>query len=221
MKICVIIPALNEATELPSTLACIGTMCDIFVADGGSTDATCDIAHKAGAHVIRTAKPRSHQLNVAARQSDADILLFLHADTQLPDHWQAEVIAQLQQSDVTLGAFSLRIADASRAEAFIATVANWRSRVRQLPYGDQGLFLRRSTFESLSGFPNTPIMDDYIFVKAAQKIGRVVTSRLSVTTSNRRWRTLGVWRTTWRNQLVVLGYHMGVSLGHLRRYYRH
>jgi glycosyltransferase involved in cell wall biosynthesis len=197
MKICVIIPALNEATELPSTLACIGTMCDIFVADGGSTDANCDIAHKAGAHVIRTAKPRSHQLNVAARQSDADILLFLHADTQLPDHWQAEVIAQLQQSDVTLGAFSLRIADASRAEAFIATVANWRSRVRQLA------------------------TVDYIFVKAAQKIGRVVTSRLSVTTSNRRWRTLGVWRTTWRNQLVVLGYHMGVSLGHLRRYYRH
>ncbi len=221
MKICVIIPTLNEAAALPSTLACIGKMCDIFVADGGSTDATCDIAQKAGAHIIRTAPPRAHQLNVAARQSDADILLFLHADTLLPDHWQAEVMAQLQQSDVALGAFSLRIAEASRAEAFITMAANWRSRVRQLPYGDQGLFMRRCTFESLGGFPAAPIMDDYIFVKAAQKIGRVVTSRLSVATSNRRWRTLGVWRTTWRNQLVILGYHVGVSLNHLRRYYRH
>jgi rSAM/selenodomain-associated transferase 2 len=221
VKICVIIPTLNEAALLAHTLACIGTACDVIIADGGSVDATCDIAQKAGAHVVHTTQPRAHQLNVAVRQTGADILVFLHADTKLPDNWQAEVLAQLQKSDVVLGAFSLRIAGASPAEAFIAAAANWRSRVRQLPYGDQGLFIRRSIFDRLGGFPAAPIMDDYIFVKAAQKIGRVVTSQLSVTTSNRRWRAYGVWRTTWRNQLVILGYHAGVPLDWLRRYYRH
>ncbi len=221
MKICVIIPTLNEATTLAETLACIGAACDVFVADGGSTDATCTIAQKAGVHVVRSIAQRATQLNTAARQSDADIFLFLHADTQLPAGWQAEVLAHVQKSDVALGAFALRIANASRAEGFIAAAANWRSRARHLPYGDQGLFMRRSTFERLGGFPATPIMEDYIFAKAAQKIGRVITSQLCVTTSNRRWRALGVWRTTWRNQLMILGYHAGVPLGYLRRYYRH
>jgi uncharacterized protein len=220
MKIAVIIPTLNEADALPDTLASIGTGCDIKIADGGSDDASCTIAQQAGAQIIMSLPPRAHQLNAAASQSEADILLFLHADTQLPKGWQKEVQLILQQSDVVLGAFSLSIANSSALEAFIARAANMRSRIRQLPYGDQGLFLYRRHFEVLGGFPVVPIMDDYIFVKAAQKIGRIVTSPLSVTTSNRRWRKLGVWHTTWRNFLVVLGYHIGVPLATLQRYYR-
>jgi uncharacterized protein len=221
MKIAVILPTLNEAAALPDTLASIGADCDIWIADGGSQDASCAIAQQVGAHIIQCTPPRARQLNAAARQSAADIVLFLHADTQLPVGWQSEVISILQKPNVVLGAFSLSIANSSILEAFIARAANMRSRIRQLPYGDQGFFLYRCTFEQLGGFPDGPIMDDYIFVKAAQKLGLVSTSALAVTTSNRRWRKLGVWRTTWRNFCVVLGYHIGVPLAALQRYYRH
>jgi uncharacterized protein len=220
MKIAVIIPTLNEADALPDTLASIGKACEIWIADGGSEDASCAMAQQAGARILRCAPPRAQQLNAAGRQCEADILLFLHADTRLPNGWQSEVTSILQKPDVVLGAFSLSIANSSALEAFIARAANTRSRIRQLPYGDQGLFLYRRHFETLGGFPAVPIMDDYIFVKTAQKMGRIVTSPLVVTTSNRRWRKLGVWHTTWRNFCVVLGYRIGVPLATLQRYYR-
>jgi uncharacterized protein len=220
MKIAVIIPTLNEAAALPATLAAIGDGCDIWIADGGSHDASCAIALEAGAQVISTAPPRAQQLNAAAQQCNADIVLFLHADTQLPGGWQHEVLSILQTPNVVLGAFSLAIANSNAGEAWIARATNWRSRVRQLPYGDQSLFLYRRTFKQLGGFPVVPIMDDYLFVKAAQKRGRIRTSALAVTTSNRRWRKLGVWQTCWRNFCVVLGYHLGVPLDALQRYYR-
>jgi uncharacterized protein len=220
MTIAVIIPTLNEAAVLPATLAALGSDCDIIIADGGSTDATCAIAADSGARLVYSAGPRAHQLNMAARASPADIFLFLHADTIVPRGWQAEIRQLLSEPAVALGAFSLSIAQASASEAFIARAANWRSRVRQLPYGDQGLFMTRQVFETLGGFPEVPIMDDYIFVRAAQNHGRIVTSDLAVITSNRRWRRLGVWRTTWRNLIVVTGYRLGVNLAALARYYR-
>jgi rSAM/selenodomain-associated transferase 2 len=220
MKIAVIIPTLNEAAALPDTLASVGAGCDITIADGGSDDTSCAIAQQAGAQIVPCTPPRAQQLNAAARQSDADIFVFLHADTRLPKGWQSEIISILQTPNVVLGAFSLSIANSSVLEAFIARVANRRSRIRQLPYGDQGLFMYRHHFEVLGGFPTVPIMDDYIFVKTAQKLGCIVTSPLVVATSNRRWRKLGVWRTTWRNFCVVLGYRLGVPLATLQRYYR-
>jgi uncharacterized protein len=220
MKIAVIIPTLNEAAALPDTLASIGVGCEIWIADGGSDDASCAVAQQAGAQIVRCAPPRAQQLNAAVCQTQADILVFLHADTQLPKGWQSEILSILQLPNVILGAFSLSINHSTAGETFIAKAANWRSRVRQLPYGDQGLFLYRRHFEALGGFPAVPIMDDYIFVKAAQKAGRIVTSPLAVTTSNRRWRKLGVWRTTVRNFWVVLGYRIGVPLAALQRYYR-
>jgi uncharacterized protein len=171
MKISVIIPTLNEAMALPATLAALGPGCDIIIADGGSQDATCAIATTAGARVRHCAPPRARQLNLAAATSDADIFLFLHADTHAPPGWHAEINRILAHENVALGAFSLSISEATRSEALIARAANWRSRFGQLPYGDQGLFMRRALFEQLGGFPDVPIMDDYIFVRAAQKTG--------------------------------------------------
>ncbi len=220
MKIAVIIPVLNEAAVLPATLAALQGAADIIVADAGSTDNSCALAQAAGARVLHLAPPRAQQLNIAAATCEADTILFLHADTQVPPGWQEEICRLLAQDDVAVGAFSLAIAKATRSEAFIARAANWRSRVRQLPYGDQGLFLRRKMFEKIGGFPDVPIMDDYMFIRAAQKCGRIVTSGLIAATSNRRWRRLGVWRTTWRNLIVVAGFRLGVSLTRLQRYYR-
>ncbi len=220
MSIAVIIPVLNEALALPATLAALGSSCEIIIADGGSYDDSCAIAAQAGARVIKTTAPRAHQLNVAAAATQAEILLFLHADTQLPKDWATEVRRILASKAIAVGAFSLSIAEASWSEALIARAANGRSRLCQLPYGDQGLFMRRTSFETLGGFPLVPIMDDYIFIRRAQKIGRIVTSDLAVTTSNRRWRKLGIVRTTWRNQMILAGYHLGVRLAALHRYYR-
>jgi rSAM/selenodomain-associated transferase 2 len=220
MTVAVIIPVLNEATYLPRTLAAIGADVEIIIVDAGSTDDSCAIATAAGAKVIHSTPPRSQQLNMAAATTTADTLLFLHADTLLPIGWHAEVKHILAQQTVALGAFSLAIAEALWAEAFIAHAATVRSRFLHLPYGDQALFLKRETYVALGGFPDVPIMDDYMLVRAAQKHGRIITSNLAVITSNRRWRKLGVWRTTLRNLVVVAGYHLGWDLHSLQRYYR-
>jgi uncharacterized protein len=220
LRIAVILPTLNEAALLPATLAAIGRAAQIIVTDGGSLDATCAIARAHGADIVEGAPRRAAQLNAAVARTAADILLFLHADTLLPADWHEEVQRIMAQSNVVLGAFSLHIAGGGAAERIIAWAANRRSRYRQLPYGDQGLFIRRTDFLNIGGFPDVPIMDDYIFVKTLQNRGHIITSDFAVQTSNRRWRRLGSWRTTWRNQMVVLGYHLGVSLERLRDYYR-
>jgi rSAM/selenodomain-associated transferase 2 len=220
MKLAVIMPTLNEAAALPATLAALQGAHEIIVADGGSTDQSCAIAEAAGARVLHLSPPRATQLNAAAASCDADAILFLHADTHVPVGWQKEIERLLSRSDTALGAFSLGIASATRSEAIVARAANLRSRWRSLPYGDQGLFLRKDLFDELGGFPDVPIMDDYILVQHAQKRGAIVTSDLVAMTSNRRWRRLGVWRTSWRNLIVVVGYRLGVSLDRLQRYYR-
>jgi rSAM/selenodomain-associated transferase 2 len=220
--ISVIIPTLNEADHLTATLAPLRREpnLEIIVADGGSSDASAGIAQNLGAMVVRSEPGRARQQNRGAAAASGEILLFLHADTVLPAGFGCAVRSCLASSQVVAGAFRLTIAGANRSLRLIETLANWRAGQLQMPYGDQTLFLRRSTFIRLGGFPEQEIMEDFELVRRLKKLGRIDLLELAASTSDRRWRALGTVRTTLINQAIILGYLLGCSPYSLASWYR-
>ncbi len=221
-NISIIVPTLNEAENLPSLQAVAMMVEELIVVDGGSTDDTVKIAKNLGFRVIEEvcSGGRGAQLNTGAANASSPLLLFLHADTLLPSGFQYDVTECLANPDIILGAFSLKVNGGGALLNFIAMCANIRSRFLQLPYGDQTFFLRKNDFTKLGGFPKLPIMEDFTFVKQAKKLGTIKTLPQTVTTSARRWQRLGPMRTTLINQLVILGYYMGMKPEKLAAFYR-
>ena len=222
LKISVIIPARNEAQHIQATLRSISAdpNSEIIVVDGGSADTTRSLALAAGVTVLSTSRGRAGQQNIGAAAASGEILFFLHADTQAPPDYAHLILQALQAPNVSAGAFSLAIANHHPGLRAITQVANLRSQWLQLPYGDQGLFLRSQLFFHLGGFPRQPIMEDFAFVRQLQKHGRIITLPQTVLTSDRRWQHLGLWRTTYINQLIIFGYYLGVAPATLARIYR-
>ncbi|MCB2186604.1 MAG: TIGR04283 family arsenosugar biosynthesis glycosyltransferase [Deltaproteobacteria bacterium] len=220
-RLAVLIPALNEEAALPSCLARVaaGGADLVVVADGGSADATRAVAARAGALVLSCPRGRARQMNAAARLATAEYLLFLHADTLLPPGWAAEVRRVLADPGVAAGAFTFRLDQRPASLRFIELAVALRCRLAGLPYGDQGLFLRREDFQQLGGFPDQPIMEDWELVRRLGRQGRVVISPLPAVTSARRWQELGLARTTFLNYLVPMLYHLGLEPARLRRLY--
>ncbi|MFO0902307.1 MAG: TIGR04283 family arsenosugar biosynthesis glycosyltransferase [Pirellulales bacterium] len=217
----IIIPTLNEERSLASTLAPLAAVenVELIVADGGSRDATVDIAARFGARVIVAgARGRGRQMNAGAALARGETLLFLHADTRLPDGFRATLDSLLTPS-VAAGAFPLRIDDARRPYRWLERAINWRSRVRQLPYGDQALFLRSETFFQLNGFAPWPLMEDYDLSRRLRRLGRIRIADQPVVTSARRWQKRGLIRTTLLNQGLVAAFRLGVSPQRLARWY--
>lgn len=219
----IVIPTLNEAEHISQTLASLreqNPAVDCWVVDGGSVDRTVDLALEGGAKVLHCSGGRGAQLNLGAHHAEGDTLLFLHADTQLPPHFQAEIEGVLSQPGVVAGAFPLKIAQAGWGLKLVMWGTQQRSRWLQLPYGDQALFVRRSTFEASGGFPLLPIMEDFVWVRRLQQFGRIALAKSPVLTSDRRWKRLGLVQTTIVNQLMILGYFTGVPPQHLAQWYR-
>jgi hypothetical protein len=219
--ISVIIPALNEADKIADTVASIGhgNNTEVIVVDGGSIDNTVSIAKTLGAKIIQGSPPRSRQMNQGADAASKDILLFLHADTLLPENFNLHVLDALAQPGVAAGAFELRIDSPVPSFRFIERIANWRSRCFKMPYGDQAIFMFSKVFHQMGGFPNIPIMEDFELIRRLRKKGDVVTLPQPVITSPRRWLNQGILKTTLINQLVVLSYFMGISPDTIVRLY--
>jgi rSAM/selenodomain-associated transferase 2/rSAM/selenodomain-associated transferase 1 len=217
-RISVIIPTFNEAKLLPRTLERVvrGFRVEPLVVDGGSSDATRSIPPPC----LECREGRAAQQNLGVQNATGEILLFLHADTLLPEGWEWAIRDTLAEPTVAAGAFAFRIKEQIQGLKFIEAATNWRSRVLSLPYGDQGLFLRRETFDALGGFPDMPIMEDYAFVHTLRRNGRVVTVPQSVLTSGRRWQRYGIIKVTLINGLMVLGYHLGIAPDKLSAFYR-
>jgi len=223
MQISIVIPTLNEAATLTKTLCLLKTQdppIDLWVVDGGSHDQTCQLAAEWGAQILHSDRGRADQLNQGAQHATGEILLFLHADTQLPPHFQTEIQGVLAQEGVVAGAFPLTIENAGWGLRWVAWWTNQRSRWLQLPYGDQALFLKRSQFEAIGYFPLLPIMEDFELVRRLRKQGKIGLAQSPVLTSDRRWRKLGWVRTTLINQLMILGYFAGISPQTLATWYR-
>jgi rSAM/selenodomain-associated transferase 2/rSAM/selenodomain-associated transferase 1 len=220
-QISVIIPALNEAESIGSTVATAaeGKPLEIIVVDGGSSDRTAELAREAGAAVLFSRAARSRQMNAGASAARGNVLLFLHADTFLPRGYSSLAAQHLRKSGVAAGAFRFAVSHAFAGSKFLEWTTNLRSRWLQLPYGDQGLFLRRSLFEELGGFADLPILEDYELVRRLRGCGRVITVREPVLTSARRWQRLGVLRASLINQWMIAGYHLGWPIKRLAEAY--
>lgn len=221
-RISVIMPVLNEAAYLPESLARLerSPEVEVIVVDGGSQDISVEIAQRLGARVVQTKPGRAYQMNVGAEMATGEILLFLHADTRLPENFVAAIHQTLNRPGAVAGAFDLSIQGRHPGLRLVEWGVYWRSRVCQLPYGDQALFLPAHTFHQLSGFPDLPILEDFVLVRQLQRYGKVAIAPGRVITSGRRWQRLGLVRTTVTNQLVLLGYHVGISPLRLVRWYR-
>lgn len=218
----IIIPTLNEAATITTVIDTIeaGDTIEIVVVDGGSTDNTEELATLAGATVIHSQPGRATQMNAGAYHAAGTILLFLHGDTLLPKGYAPLITQALQIPDVSCGAFSLYIDSAHWSLHCIAAGANLRSKILQLPYGDQGLFTTAATFRAVGGFPNLPIMEDYYFVRSLGKRGKIITLPQAVITSSRRWDNMGIVKTTLINQLIIIGHLMGIPPARLARLYQ-
>lgn len=218
----IIIPVLNEATIIQSILSRLpdNLATEIIVVDGGSQDNTFELAQGAGVKVIVSPQQgRANQMNVGAAIATGDILLFLHADTQLPSDYLDLVKATLAQPKAIAGAFELGINDENKSLRWVEKMVKWRSRWFSLPYGDQAIFLPKAVFTKVGGFADLPIMEDFEFIQRLKRQGKIAIAPAAVLTSSRRWQKLGVLKTTLINQLVILGYYLGVSPQQLRRFY--
>jgi len=219
--ISIIIPTLNEEDniELLAGHLAEGDH-EVFIVDGGSKDATLQLAEKYGFKTVAVPPGRSQQLNCGAQAANGKVLLFLHADTRLPASFPEDILRILRIKSNIAGAFRLSIDKPTPAMRFICACANIRSKLFQLPYGDQAIFILKSNFMKLGMFPDLPIMEDYVFMKNARKKGEIALLDEFVVTSNRRWKKLGIIRTTLINQLVILGYYCKVSPEKLALLYR-
>lgn len=221
-SISVIIPTLNEARYLPGTLTRLSKfeLVETIVADGGSTDETVKIAKSFSANVLDCLRGRARQMNEGARSAAGDILLFLHADTILPETWDQKIRAALAEKNVCGGAFSLKIEGDSLRLRLLEALANFRSHRFLMPYGDQALFVRSATFREIGGFPDMPIMEDFEFMRLLRKRYKIRILPERVVTSGRRWKRLGIFRATAINQAIIIGYYGGISPDKLARFYR-
>jgi len=220
--ISVIIPVLNDAEALDlalgSTQDYTGVEC--IVVDGGSSDESAEVAQSRGVKVLHSPPGRARQMNAGAEVAEGRFLLFLHADTRLPEGFDGHVRQILTGSGVAAGAFQLQIDAPSARLRLIEKAANWRSRYLQMPYGDQAIFLRKELFREMGGFPDLPIMEDFQLIRRLQGEGRIVIAPAAVVTSGRRWKKLGALRTTLLNQLMILGFYLGLEPARLARWYR-
>lgn len=222
IKISVIIPVLNEAKAIKNVLLNLQSYpeLEVIVVDGGSEDETITIAESFGYKVLTSPRGRSIQMNAGATIATGKILLFLHGDTILPANFPPMIWVAIQKPGIVGGAFELAIDAKVRGIRLVEMMVNWRSHFLSLPYGDQAIFVKAEIFHKTGGFPIQPIMEDFVFIRQLRKLGKIAIISTPVITSGRRWQQLGIVKTTLINQLMVLGYYLGVSPEKLAAFYR-
>jgi rSAM/selenodomain-associated transferase 2 len=221
--ISVIIPTLNEERHIGRCIealrAAIGD-CEIIVCDGGSSDMTRDIAIGfRGVTVIGSEKSRGVQMNRGATHAKGDVLLFLHADTVLEEGWAEEIENALTDGSVIGGAFTFSIGNPAMKYRLVEVWVKMRCRVFRLPYGDQGMFIRRDSFIKLGGYRNIPLMEDVDIINRMKNLGKIAILNRKAATSGRRWAKKGIIRTAAINQITMLCYLIGVSPERLAKFY--
>jgi len=221
MRLSVIIPALNEAAVIAATLERVGMQVphEILVVDGGSTDATRSIADRAGARVLEASQGRGPQMNHGACRASGDAFLFLHADTLLPSNGLSLIRRALSNPDVDAGTFRLSFDDPSPLLRFYAWCTRWPW--IRICFGDRGLFVRRSAFEAVGGYPDWPLFEDLELAARLHDHGGFRFLPASVTTSARRFRKHGALRQQLRNLYLWMHYVRGTDperVAHLYEY---
>lgn len=206
--ISVIIPAYNEEKALPETLRALLTQpgaYEVLVVDGGSTDRTCEMARaESRVRLVTAPKSRALQMNAGAKQAAGEILLFLHADTRLPEGAIARLNGMERDGSVQAGGFRHRFSGSDWRLALISCLDNFRCVRSRIIYGDQALFVRRSLFEWLGGFPDRPILEDVAFGERLLRVTKPILLDPPVLTDSRKFVQMGIWRSFIRVLLIIL-----------------
>lgn len=227
MRLAIVIPVLNEAATIDAALERLAPLrqrgATVVVADGGSSDGTLEKAARQADHVIASPRGRALQMNAGARAegaASADVLLFLHADTRLPDDADRIVLRELANSERCWGRFDVALDGEGRALRLVETLMNARSRFTGIATGDQAIFVERSAFLALDGFAPLPLMEDIDFSRRAKRLSAPLALRERVVTSARRWQQRGVWRTVALMWWLRLAFYFGADPAWLARQYR-
>ncbi|NJB68236.1 rSAM/selenodomain-associated transferase 2 [Desulfobaculum xiamenense] len=220
----IIIPVLREAeganalVEHVLALSPAGTA-EILMVDGSENGDTIKALRHKEIKTLLAPRGRARQMNAAAQAASGDILLFLHADTRLPQD-ALSLVTQAATDGCVGGAFTLRFDTDSPGMRLIAAVANLRSQLTRAPYGDQAQFFLRDYFLAIGGFRDMPLMEDLeIMTRIRRRADRIRILDAAVTTSARRWREEGLLRCTLRNWALRLAYHAGISAHRLAAFY--
>jgi len=236
-RLSVVIPALNEEATIEAAVSSAlhsqplenpAWVSEVLVVDGGSLDNTVSRAKLSGAKVLVALPGRASQMNVGWQQAKGGCILFLHADSRLPPDYRSMVQKAAEHSlkssrcAPVWGCFETINADAgSRLEsAILKHTVRARTWLRHMPYGDQAIFVRADVLRQLGGFKEIPIMEDYELVTRLRKHGRPAIIPHAITTSGRRWRSVGFLQTTLINQAMVVAFHCGVPMKTLVQWYR-
>lgn len=230
MSIAAIIPILNEEDGLPSFLEKLLSLNfeEIILVDGNSHDRSVEVAQRLlntssqpQYRIISGSKGRAVQMNTGADQATSDILLFVHADTQLPLDAKTVIEQALSSTRVAGGRFDVRFPNDSGYAWMVSRMMNHRSRLSGMNTGDQAIFVRRSVFESMGGFADIPLMEDLEFSRRLKQKGTVVALKDTVTTSFRRWEQDGPLQTIVRMWTLRFLYWVGWDPQRLHHYYSH
>jgi rSAM/selenodomain-associated transferase 2 len=223
MKFSVIVPMRNERRELPSLLSHLRALerqgCEVLIVDGESDDGSDDLARGAGFRVIASARGRARQMNTGAQFASGEVLIFIHADTRLPDGALQSIEQALQDGGRVWGRFDAEIAGTSPWFPLISALMNARSRLTGIATGDQAIFVRRTAFWAVGGYPDQPLMEDVELSRRLKRLAPPACLRARVRTSGRRWETYGTLRTVllmWRLRFL---YWLGTAPERLARAY--
>ena len=212
-RLTIVIPALNEAAIIVGALAALAPLrargAEVIVVDGGSRDGTRQLAAPLADDVIAASPGRGAPMNAGAALGSGDALLFLHADTALPDN--ADRLIDMALSKRAWGRFDLRIAGRHPLLAVVARMINWRSRLTGVATGDQAIFVRREAFVAVGGFPDLPLMEDVAISRRLKRVCRPFCIGMPVITSGRRWEHHGVGRTILLMWRLRLAYYLGAE----------
>lgn len=211
----IVIPCLDEAEGIAATLGAAAPLrargAEIIVVDGGSQDATVARAAPLADAVIAAPRGRAAQMNAGAARARGEILLFLHADTLLPEAADALIVDGLNRSRRGWGRFDVAIAGRNPLLGIVAALMNIRSRVTGIATGDQAMFVTRSLFTAAGGFPEMPLMEDVALSERLKRFGPPLCLRHRLTTSGRRWEKNGVVRTIFLMWRLRLAYWLGAD----------
>jgi len=220
--ISVIIPTLNEQDKigilLGSLLGSIDRSLEVIVVDGGSDDGTLEKIHKFPKIIlVKGEKGRANQFNEGARQSNGDILFFVHADSKLPNLWKEQIEAVMDNRKYIGGTFYLKF----DKEGFWYHLYSRMSQINNslCTFGDQGLFVRRTDFEKIGKYPPIPIMEDYEILYRMRQIGKLTKLDSPIITSARKFTKNGAVLQQFKNVLIVILYKIGVRPSKLAKWY--
>lgn len=223
MRISIIVPALNEADNIVSTLDGLKSFRkdgnEVIVVDGDSKDETVRLATSMADKIIKSTPGRAQQMNVGAKQASGDVLWFLHADTLVPDNAVQQIQHALENNKYQWGRFDIRLSGRQLQLRIVESLMNLRSRITGIATGDQGIFVRREVFESIGGFANIPLMEDLDISKRLKKHSRPCCLDTKLITSSRRWEERGILRTILLMWRLRLAYFLGVKPEKLVNYY--